>query len=37
MEYTARIHHKDGIYGAEVPERPGVFASGESAEELPIA
>ena len=37
MEYTARIHHKDGIYGAEMRERPGDFASGESAEDLPIA
>ncbi len=34
MEYTARIHHKDGIYGVEMSERP---RRGESADELPMA
>ncbi|MGA3362652.1 MAG: type II toxin-antitoxin system HicB family antitoxin [Solirubrobacteraceae bacterium] len=34
MEYTARIHHEDGTYWAEVPELPGVFASGDSVDEL---
>jgi hypothetical protein len=30
MEYTARIHHEDGTYWAEVLELPGAFASGDS-------
>jgi predicted RNase H-like HicB family nuclease len=34
MEYTARIHHEDGTYWAEVPELPGVFASGDNVDEL---
>ena len=34
MEYTARIHHEDGTYWAEVPELPGVFASGDTVDEL---
>ena len=34
MEYTALIHHEDGTYWAEVPELPGVFASGDSVDEL---
>jgi predicted RNase H-like HicB family nuclease len=34
MEYTARIHHEEGTYWAEVPELPGVFASGETLDEL---
>jgi predicted RNase H-like HicB family nuclease len=34
MEYTARIHHEDGSYWAEVPELPGVFASGDTVDEL---
>ena len=34
MEYTARIHHEDGTYWADVPELPGVFASGDTVDEL---
>ena len=34
MEYTARIHHEDGTYWAEVPQLPGVFASGDTLDEL---
>jgi predicted RNase H-like HicB family nuclease len=34
MEYTARIHHEEGTYWAEVPELPGVFASGDTLDEL---
>jgi len=34
MEYTARIHHEDGTYWAEVPALPGVFASGDTVDEL---
>jgi predicted RNase H-like HicB family nuclease len=34
MEYTARIHHEDSSYWAEVPELPGVFASGDTLDEL---
>ena len=34
MEYTARIHHEDGTYWAELPELPGVFASGDTVDEL---
>jgi predicted RNase H-like HicB family nuclease len=33
-EYTARIHREDGSYWAEVPELPGVFASGDTVDEL---
>jgi len=34
MELTARIHVEDGSYWAEVPGRPGCFASGDSLDEL---
>ena len=34
MEYTATIHHEDGSYRAEIPELPGVFASGDTVDEL---
>jgi predicted RNase H-like HicB family nuclease len=34
MELTARIHIEDGSYWAEVPERPGCFASGDTLDEL---
>lgn len=34
MEITARIHLEDGSYWAEVPELPGVFASGFTLDEL---
>jgi predicted RNase H-like HicB family nuclease len=34
MEYTARIHHEDGTYWAEISDLPGVFASGDTVDEL---
>jgi predicted RNase H-like HicB family nuclease len=34
MEYTAQVHHEDGMYWAEVDELPGCFASGETLDEL---
>ena len=34
MEYTARIHHEEGTYWAEVPALPGVFATGDTVDEL---
>ncbi|HEY5197021.1 MAG TPA: type II toxin-antitoxin system HicB family antitoxin [Solirubrobacteraceae bacterium] len=34
MEYTATIHHEDSSYWAEIPELPGVFASGDTVDEL---
>ena len=33
-EIRAIVHHEDGAYWAEVPECPGLFASGESLDEL---
>ncbi len=33
-ELTARIYHEDGAYWAEVPELPGVFASGDNLDDL---
>jgi predicted RNase H-like HicB family nuclease len=34
MEYTARIHHEDGTYWAEMLELPGVFPLGDGVDEL---
>jgi predicted RNase H-like HicB family nuclease len=34
MEITARIHHEDGQYWAEVDQLPGCFAAGATPEEL---
>jgi predicted RNase H-like HicB family nuclease len=34
MEYTATIHHEDGSYWAGIAELPGVFASGDTVDEL---
>jgi predicted RNase H-like HicB family nuclease len=34
MELTARIHHEDGCYWAEVLELPGCFAAGDTLDEL---
>jgi len=34
IEITAQIHQEDGSYWAEVLEAPGLFASGDSLEEL---
>ncbi|MFM9054800.1 MAG: type II toxin-antitoxin system HicB family antitoxin [Solirubrobacterales bacterium] len=31
---TARIHVEDGSYWADVPELPGVFATGDTLDEL---
>lgn len=31
---TAQIHHEDGAYWADVPDLPGVFATGETLDEL---
>lgn len=31
---TARIHHEEGSYWAEVVELPGCFASGDTLDEL---
>lgn len=31
---TARIHAEDGSYWADVPELPGVFATGDTLDEL---
>ncbi len=33
-ELTARVHHEGGTYWADVPELPGVFASGDNLDEL---
>lgn len=34
MTLTAQIHREDGSYWADVPELPGVFAAGETLDEL---
>jgi predicted RNase H-like HicB family nuclease len=34
IEITALVHSEDGMYWAEVPEYPGLFASGETMDEL---
>jgi len=34
MELTARIHIEDGSYWADMPERPGCFASGDTLDHL---
>lgn len=31
---TAQIHHEDGTYWADVPDLPGVFATGDTLDEL---
>jgi len=31
---TAQIHNEDGSYWANVPELPGVFATGDTLDEL---
>lgn len=31
---TAQIHRENGSYWADVPELPGVFAAGETLDEL---
>jgi predicted RNase H-like HicB family nuclease len=34
VELSAEIHREEGAYWANVPEVPGVFAAGDSLEEL---
>jgi predicted RNase H-like HicB family nuclease len=34
VEIQAQIHCEDGMYWAEVPSHPGLFASGETLDEL---
>ena len=34
MELTARVHLEDGSYWADIAELPGVFAAGETLDEL---
>jgi predicted RNase H-like HicB family nuclease len=34
IELKADVHREDGMYWAEVPSHPGLFASGESMDEL---
>jgi len=31
---TAQIHNEDGSYWADIPELPGVFAAGDTLDEL---
>jgi predicted RNase H-like HicB family nuclease len=34
IELKALVHEEDGMYWAEVPSHPGLFASGETIDEL---
>lgn len=34
IELTAQVRHEGGMYWAEVPSHPGLFASGETIDEL---
>jgi predicted RNase H-like HicB family nuclease len=34
IEIQALVHEEDGSFWAEVPSRPGLFASGETLDEL---
>jgi predicted RNase H-like HicB family nuclease len=34
IELDVVVHREDGMYWAEVPSHPGLFASGESMDEL---
>jgi predicted RNase H-like HicB family nuclease len=34
VELTVKVHFEDGMYWAEVEEHPGLFASGETMDEL---
>lgn len=34
VELQAQIHYEDGMYWAEVSSHPGLFASGETLDEL---
>jgi predicted RNase H-like HicB family nuclease len=34
VELDVKVHEEDGTYWAEVPSHPGLFASGETIDEL---
>jgi predicted RNase H-like HicB family nuclease len=34
VELDVKVHEEDGMYWAEVPSHPGLFASGETMDEL---
>jgi predicted RNase H-like HicB family nuclease len=34
IELVAQVHREDGMYWAHVPSHPGLFASGETMDEL---
>ncbi|MGA9876165.1 MAG: type II toxin-antitoxin system HicB family antitoxin [Solirubrobacteraceae bacterium] len=34
IELKALVHEEDGMYWAEVPSHPGLFASGETMDDL---
>ncbi len=34
VELRVVVHHEDGMYWAEAPSHPGLFASGETLDEL---
>jgi predicted RNase H-like HicB family nuclease len=34
IELVAQVHQEDGMYWAHVPSHPGLFASGETMDEL---
>jgi predicted RNase H-like HicB family nuclease len=34
MHLTAKLHHEDGSYWAQVVELPGCFATGDTLDEL---
>lgn len=34
IELSVQVHQEDGMYWAEVPTHPGLFASGETMDEL---
>ena len=34
IELQAKVHLEEGMYWAEVPSHPGLFASGETLDEL---
>lgn len=37
MKLTAKIHHEDGSYWAQVAEFPGCFATGDTLDELLVS
>ena len=34
VELVVKVHREDGVYWAEVPSHPGLFASGETMDAL---